>query len=292
VKQLALQYSNSSLNKGPLLVYLTSRDQSRGETAVASLTRDAALGKAKALSQDGGRADIRYHQLDISDSSSIERFGEHLKSAHPDGVDFVINNAGVAFNGFGTAAASVFLPCLRTYNSGLADADKDNTVVKQTLGCNYHGTLEATRTFLPLMKPGGRIVSLASMVGRLGRYSASLQERFRNPASVDAVTELMDEFAGAVRRGKEKEEGWPSAAYAVSKAGIISMTRALAKELEKKGPNVEVTCCCPGWVVTDLTKGRGTKTVDQGAQTPVLLALQGSGGNSGSYWTNEKIAEW
>jgi len=142
------------------------------------------------------------------------------------------------------------------------------------------------------MKPSGRIVNLASTVGRLDKYSDALQDRFRNPASVADVTKLMGEFADAVRRGKEGEEGWPSAAYAVSKAGVISMTRILAEELERDKSTVEVTCCCPGWVVTDMTKGRGYKTVDEGAQTPVLLALEGSGGRPGTFWTDEKIAEW
>jgi len=98
VKQLAIQYPKSSLNKGSVLLYLTARDKSRGETAVASLKED--LGKAKVLAQNGGLTDIQYHQLDISESASIKSFGEYVKSAHADGVDFVINNAGAAFDGF------------------------------------------------------------------------------------------------------------------------------------------------------------------------------------------------
>lgn len=38
-------------------------------------------------------------------------------------------------------------------------------------------------------------------------------------------------------------------AYAASKAGIIGMTRALAKEL---GPQILVNCVCPGLIKTDL----------------------------------------
>ena len=39
------------------------------------------------------------------------------------------------------------------------------------------------------------------------------------------------------------------------------------------GGSVLVNACCPGYVNTDMTKGNGAKTVDQGAKTPVMLAL-------------------
>ena len=39
-------------------------------------------------------------------------------------------------------------------------------------------------------------------------------------------------------------------AYAAAKAGIIGMTRALAKEL---GPHIAINCVCPGLIKTELT---------------------------------------
>lgn len=74
--------------------------------------------------------------------------------------------------------------------------------------------------------------------------------------------------------------------------GVIGFTRAIALEEQKRGGQVLVNSCCPGWVNTDMTKGRGTKTVDQGAQTPVLLALGDLGARSGEFWSEEKIVEW
>ena len=93
----------------------------------------------------------------------------------------------------------------------------------------------------------------------------------------------MGSFTEAVERGVENERGWPSAAYAVSKSGIIGMTRAVAKEERKKGSGVLVNSCCPGYVSTDMTGNRGAKTVDEGAQTPVLLALGDIEGTSGEF---------
>jgi carbonyl reductase 1 len=102
----------------------------------------------------------------------------------------------------------------------------------------------------------------------------------------------MEQFKTAVANGKEKEAGFPSAAYAVSKAGMIAMTLAIAKEEAKRQRDVLVNVCCPGYVNTDMTKGNGTKTVDQGANTPVMLALEDIGGKTGGFWQSEREIQW
>ncbi len=101
VRNLALQYPSSTFNSGPLLIYLTARDQSRGEEAVKSLQNDVQLKKARALVGDGGLSEIRYHGLDISKPKSIIDFATFLQEQHPDGIDMVVNNAGIALEGFG-----------------------------------------------------------------------------------------------------------------------------------------------------------------------------------------------
>lgn len=94
--------------------------------------------------------------------------------------------------------------------------------MNQTLQSNYHGTLLATRTLLPLIRPGGRLVNVASIVGNLNtKYSPALRQQFASSETVEDVTTLMDSFTRAVKAGKEKEDGWPSAAYAVSKTGTL-----------------------------------------------------------------------
>ena len=101
VRNLALGYPSSTFNNGPLLIYLTARDKQRGEDAVAALLQDEQLKKAKALASYGGLSTIKYHSLDISKSQSIADVAAFLQEEHPDGIDFVINNAGIALNGFG-----------------------------------------------------------------------------------------------------------------------------------------------------------------------------------------------
>ncbi|KAI4150951.1 MAG: hypothetical protein LQ340_003796 [Diploschistes diacapsis] len=89
VRNLALQYPKASLNSGPFLVYLTARDQSRGEEALRSLRRDPQLSSAGALREHGGLTDIAFHTLDISSTKSIQDFAAFLNKEHPDGIDIV-----------------------------------------------------------------------------------------------------------------------------------------------------------------------------------------------------------
>lgn len=171
----------------------------------------------------------------------------------------------------------------------------DINVVRDTLATNYHGSLHATQQFLPLLRPEGRLVNVCSMAGTLNKYSDSTRASFLEAASstdVAASTALMDTFTTAVSEGREKEAGFPSAAYAVSKAGEIAMTKIIALEEQKRGGKRLINACCPGYVKTDMTRGGGTKTVDEGALTPVLLALGEIGGKTGGFWQSEKEIEW
>jgi len=253
-----------------LLIYLTARSAERGNEAINTLNNDPQLKKAKVLAQDGGATTIKFKELDISDSKSIKAFADSLKKDHPEGIDFLINNAGIAMQGF------------------------DANVVKQTLHTNYYGTLQATQSLLPHIKQNGRMVNVTSMAGRLTGYSDEIRNSFikASQTGVPECSALMEQFTKAVDEGKEKELGWKSAAYAVSKAGATAMTKALAMEESKKGRGVLLNACCPGYVKTDMTRGGGAKTPDEGAQTPVMLALGDVQGKTGEFWQNEKILEW
>lgn len=104
VRHLALQYPSSPLDNdgGPLLIYLCARDKKRGEDAVRMLVEsDESLKRAKALVGDGGSTTVKYHGVDISRRESVEDFKGFLEREHPEGIDVVVNNAGIAMNGFG-----------------------------------------------------------------------------------------------------------------------------------------------------------------------------------------------
>jgi carbonyl reductase 1 len=178
--------------------------------------------------------------------------------------------------------------------SKLIPSYSDASVVEKTLQCNYYGTLRMTQSILPLLKPAStsRIVNISSMVGKLNKYSPTLTSAFRNASSVSQITNLMQSFQDAVEAGTHTADGWPSSAYAVSKAGVTGMTKVIAAEQKRKESKVLVNSCCPGYVKTDMTKGGGRKTPDQGAQTAVKLALGDLGGKSGEFWEHEEVSQW
>ena len=73
-----------------------------------SLHENPQLKQAQALRKDGGHSDIKFHQLDITDRQSVKSFADYLKQEHGQGIDFVINNAGIALDGFSKSARSAF----------------------------------------------------------------------------------------------------------------------------------------------------------------------------------------
>ena len=106
VRNLALQYPRSSLNSGPLLIYLTARSLARGKEAVKILLSDPQLKAAKALKQDGGLTTMTFNGLDIIDENSIHSFKDLIKKDHPDGIDILVNNAGI----FMMASGKISMP--------------------------------------------------------------------------------------------------------------------------------------------------------------------------------------
>ena len=138
-----------------------------------------------------------------------------------------------------------------------------------------------------------RIVNMASLTGKLNKYSAELTRQFRAAQTVEQANALMRRYLDSLRRGTLIEDGWPpDSPYAVSKAGVVALTRALARERAGDGRDVLVNCCCPGYVKTDLTGGRGRRSPDEGAATPVMLALDDLRGRSGGFWTNGEEIDW
>jgi carbonyl reductase 1 len=136
----------------------------------------------------------------------------------------VINNAAVAFNGF------------------------DGQIVRDTMKINYYGTVAATKTFLSLLRPEGRLVNVSSSAGKLHHLTPALAKRFSSANSIDDVTRIVQDFQDAVDAGREKEGGFKSAAYLTSKVALNAATRIIAWEQSEKGNTVLINCCNPGYV--------------------------------------------
>ncbi|KAJ4412857.1 hypothetical protein N0V82_008708 [Gnomoniopsis sp. IMI 355080] len=288
VRQLAFQYPSSKFNRGPLLIYLTSRNKESGEAAVQAVTQQIQEASAK----DSPPVEVKLRLLDIESPESISALAASLAADHPKhdgggGIDILINNAAV----LGIMGEEGLKP----------------EAVEWTIRANYYGVLRVMEALLPQIREGGRIVNLGSLAGglKLGprkNYSDGIEARFLGAEKVEDVNSIVEDFAAALQKG-EWQKDWPPSAYAVSKAAVVAITRVFAKQLAQDGRQVLVNCCCPGMVMTDMYRAPtgmtgmsaifgDPKTPDQGAKTPVMLALDDLNGQSGLFWRNEKILEW
>ncbi len=78
-------------------------------------------------------------------------------------------------------------------------------------------------------------------------------------------------------------------AYGVAKASLNALTRALPRDLPQ---GVKVNACCPGWVATRMGGPDAPLTPDEGADTPVWLALLPDDGPTGGFFRRRQPIPW
>lgn len=122
------------------------------------------------------------------------------------------------------------------------------------------------------------MVNISSLQGSraLEQCSPPLKEMFCcETLSEGDLVELMKKFVEDAKNEVHEREGWPNSAYGVSKLGVTVLSRILARRLDekRKADRILLNACCPGWVKTDMAGDFGSRTAEEGAETPVYLAL-------------------
>ncbi len=233
-------------------VVLTSRDAAQG-LAAADRLRDQGLS-------------VRHHPLDVTDPASVAALADTLRR-EGERIDALINNAGVALEGF--------------------DAD----VARRTLAVNCFGAMAVTDQLLPLLAPHGRIVMVSSAMGQTDGLPPVLRDRFLDPALArDGLADLLNRFVRDVEAGRHLERGWPANAYRISKVGLNAFTRILARELA--GSAIRVNAVSPGWVRTAMGGPGATRTVEEGAQGIAWAALLEPDGPTGGFFRDGQPISW
>lgn len=145
----------------------------------------------------------------------------------------------------------------------------------------------------------GRVVNVSSMVSlrALKNCSPELQQKFRSDTiSEEELVGLMNKFVEDTRTGVHQKEGWPNTAYGVTKIGVTVLSRIHARNLSehRKGDKILLNACCPGWVRTDMAGPKATKSPEEGAETPVFLALlpADAEGPHGQFVMEKKVEQW
>jgi NAD(P)-dependent dehydrogenase (short-subunit alcohol dehydrogenase family) len=238
-----------------------ARQLAREGVHVVMGARKEAEGKAAARALAAEGLDVEARPLDVASDESVRALAAAVGP-----VDIVVNNAGIALDGFNAEVA------------------------RSTLDVNFFGALRLTDALLPALRDGGRVVMVSSGLGELSGFPPALRERFADPdLSRQGLVALMREFVDSVAAGKHAAAGWPSSAYRVSKAGINALTRVLAREIDP-ARRILVNAACPGWVRTAMGGPGADRTVEEGADTPVWLALLPEGGPQGGVFRDRKPA--
>lgn len=140
------------------------------------------------------------------------------------------------------------------FRASLLDLTSDT--LRRTFETNLLGPVRLIQAVAPLMREQGygRIVNVSSGAGQLSDMGA----------------------------------GYP--AYRMSKTALNALTRIAAAELS--GGNIKVNAACPGWVRTDMGGANASRSVEEGADTPVWLATLPDDGPTGGFFRDRKPIPW
>ncbi|MEU9023439.1 SDR family NAD(P)-dependent oxidoreductase [Actinomadura sp. NPDC048394] len=226
------------------VVYLTGRDAGRVEAAAGRIAAPVAA--------------VRSRVLDVTEDAAVAAFADELRQRHG-GVDIVFSNAAARLTP-DTPWAELVGPFVDTNNLG---------------------TTRMLRSFSPILRPGGRLLVVASDFGTLRSLPASLHGRFdTGTMSLDDVDAAMLAWRDAVIAGTAAAEGWPDWINVPSKVGQVAAVRVLARERRKRdeADATLVAAVCPGLVDTAASRPwfenmAEAQTPEEAAATLLRLAL-------------------
>jgi carbonyl reductase 1 len=169
------------------------------------------------------RAEVRPRVLDVRDGDAVDRFAAEVGE-----VDIVFSNAA-------------------------ARIDRDTPpaeLVGTFVDTNNVGTTRMLRAFHPRLRPGGRLLVVASALGSLRRIPEPLRARFE-AQTLDDIDATMLAWRDAVIDGHAAAEGWPEWINVPSKVGQVAAVRVAARE---RRDGTLVAAVCPGLVDTAASR--------------------------------------
>jgi carbonyl reductase 1 len=216
---------------------------------------DRVSAAAAAVPSAGARIEGRV--LDVRDGSAIEALAAELGE-----VDILFSNAAARMTPSADPAGEVD-----------SVAETSNLATSRML-----------RAFAPRLRPGGRLIIVASALGTLDKLDARVRPRFAAAsASLDAVDGLVAAWRDAVHAGRAEAEGFGTWLNIPSKVAQVAAVRAVARERRAAdlAEGKLVAALCPGLIDTDASRPwfadmSHAQTPAEAAAWPVELALDAS----------------
>ncbi|PTM87028.1 SDR family NAD(P)-dependent oxidoreductase [Streptomyces sp. VMFN-G11Ma] len=203
------------------LVLLTGRNPQR----VSEAAREVAQ-------LPGTRARVEGRVLDVTDTGAIGRLADELSAQHG-GLDVVISNA-----------VARVLP----EESQAARAD-------EFIDVSNTATHAILRSFGPILRPGGRLLVVASSLGTLGHLDPRLHDLF-DGADLEQVENAVESWRTAIHNRTAEEAGWPRWLNVPSKVAQVAAVRAVAAERRERdlADDTLIASVCPGMVGTATSR--------------------------------------
>lgn len=148
------------LAKTGIQVILTSRDEVKGKAAAEKL-------QAEGL-------DVSYHSLDVTNSDSVQRLAQFIKSEERQ-LDILVNNAGVLIDS----------------SDSLLNTKIDT--LRKTMDTNLTGPLLLCQALIPLMQQHnyGRVVNVSSGAGQLSDMTSGYPSYRISKTALNALTRII-----------------------------------------------------------------------------------------------------
>ncbi|KAK1438365.1 hypothetical protein QVD17_04173 [Tagetes erecta] len=265
-------------------IILTARNESRGVEAVNKLNAS-------------GISNVIFHQLDITDSKSVQNLVKFIESRFKK-LDILVNNAAesgivcVDINKFKEGGAYMQVTDDNVDNlTGLIEEPYD--LGERCLNINYYGTKRVTDALIPLLQlsKSPRVVNVSSVYGDLHWFpNEELKQELHDIENLteERIDEVIQCFLKDFKVAKLRENRWPltCSAIKVSKAALNAYTRLMARKFQ----NILINAVNPGYVVTDMSSQTGILTVEEGAKGLLMAALLPDDGPSGAYFDKTKLA--
>ncbi|KAK5819017.1 hypothetical protein PVK06_023973 [Gossypium arboreum] len=282
-KGIGLEICKQLAQNGTIVI-LTARDAKRGVEALQSL-------KHSGLSDR-----LAFHQLDVTKPKSIASLADFIKEQFGK-LDILVNNAGISGVTFSMASGTevshqIFLLHIQEYSSNIwSKATETYELAEECLKTNYYGAKRTTEALIPLLQisESPRIVNISSSIVMLkDMVGEQLKGVLTGFTTEEKLSDLISEYLKDFKQGLLQTKGWPTclSAYTVSKVAMNAYTRIVAN----KYPDFCINCVCPGFVKTDINLNTGKLTVEEGAATPVKLAVLPKGGPSGLFFVRGEPA--
>jgi NAD(P)-dependent dehydrogenase (short-subunit alcohol dehydrogenase family) len=175
-------------------------------------------------------------ELDVTVTESIQSAFQQIRDKF-DKIDVLVNNAGI----------------LLDESTPLLNISKEDFL--QTFQTNAFSAFFMIQNFLPLLRPGSRIINVSSGGGQI----------------TNGITT------------------W-APVYCMSKTTLNVITMQLAAALRSN--NVVINAVCPGWVRTDMGGTNASRSVAKGAETITWLASEAPHSITGKFFRDKKEINW